>query len=640
MDRFQTELNKVPIDWDLQGGTFTFFGIPSALFWINPSIFKMLEPLANEIGYDLFKLSIAHSSSQGTEEDYHAMIEFFADNFPQGFLEWGKAVGVCGWGRFELPHFDFEQKEAIVIVHNTWELKIQDHLKGDGWGCPFIQGKIIGIFNKALDTNCWAYEDEIYIDGDNSYVKFKIKTSDKTILKELRQLRIQKGKDKEKDLLEQVKKRTIELEEAQTKLQEYSIELETKVEKRTEELSKTIQELDISYNDLKEAKEKSEVASKAKSKFLSHMSHEIRTPLNAIIGFTEVLKHDSPDQETISKNLDSILYSANHLNRIIKDILDISKIEQGKINTHNTHFDLSHLLKELENNTGKLCREKGIEFKINITKNTPTSLYTDESKLNQILLNICTNAYKFTEKGSIKIDVHSTKLLKEKHQFQFKITDTGRGIEKDKIDSIFKNFTQLNYNPQTGGTGLGLSITKQLVRHLNGNIEVDSKKGHGTIFLITLPIQSPKKEAPQLTEQHDFSDLTKSLLIIEDNELNQLLLKQLLKPINGTKDFVYTAEDALRKIHKNQYDLIISDIQLPGMNGLEMIKKLNLENPNFNTPIIVITADVSEDIKQSINRMENCDIITKPIQRNELNKILFEKIGNKKQHKPNTTKTT
>ena len=128
--------------------------------------------------------------------------------------------------------------------------------------------------------------------------------------------------------------------------------------------------MNISYNDLKIKKEKSEVASKAKSKFLSHMSHEIRTPLNAIIGFTEVLKYDNPDHETTEKNLDSILYSANHLNKIIKDILDISKIEQGKINIHKTHFDLQVLLNELDNNTGKLCREKGLKFNINIANNT------------------------------------------------------------------------------------------------------------------------------------------------------------------------------------------------------------------------------------------------------------------------------
>ena len=623
MKSFETELNRVPIKWDLEGGTFTFFGIPSALFWINPSLFKMLEPLAEEIGHDLFRLSIAHSSSHGTEEDYHAMIEFFANNFSEGFLEWGKAVGVCGWGRFELPEIDYDKKEATVIVHNTWELKIHEHLNGEGWGCPFIQGKIIGIFSKAFETNCWAYEEKVVVNGDKSYVKFKIKPSDKTINSELKRLRIQKTKAKERELLDKVKQRTLELEEAKTKLQDYSNTLENKVEERTTELKRTIHALDNSYNDLIKTKEKAEVASKAKSKFLSHMSHEIRTPLNAIIGFTEVIKHDNPEQETINKNLDSILYSANHLNRIIKDILDISRIEQGKINTHNTAFNLERLTTELHNNVHESCKKKEIYFHVNIHKNTPKNLYGDDSKINQILLNICNNAIKFTHSGGITIDITSNKLINKKHQFIIQITDTGIGIPKDKIKSIFKNFTQLHNDPQIGGTGLGLSITKQLVRHLNGNIEVDSTIGKGSTFLISLPIEEiATTHSNETIKSIELPKSEKRILVIEDNDLNTLLILQLLKPINGTKDTATTAEDGYQKIQDTNYDLIITDIQLPGMSGLEMIKKIKQENKNFKTPFIVITADVSEELQTEVKNIDNCDLITKPIQRDKLNILL------------------
>lgn len=583
----------------------------------------MLEPLADEIGYDLFRLSIAHSSSHGTEEDYHAMIEFFADNFSEGFLEWGKAVGVCGWGRFELPEIDYNKKEATVIVHNTWELKIHEHLNGEGWGCPFIQGKIIGIFSKAFETNCWAHEVKTVINGEKSYVKFKIKPSEKTINSELKRLRIQKTKTKERELLEKVKQRTIELEEAKSTLLEYSNTLETKVEERTSELKRTIDALDNSYKDLIKAKEKSEVASKAKSKFLSHMSHEIRTPLNAIIGFTEVIKYDNPDQETINKNLDSILYSANHLNRIIKDILDISRIEQGKINTHNSAFNLDRLTSELQNNVSESCIRKGIYFTINTKENTPKNLYGDDSKINQILLNICNNAIKFTHKGGITINIRSQKLIGKKHQIVFEITDTGTGIPKDKIKSIFKNFIQLHNDPQIGGTGLGLSITKQLVKHLNGNIEVDSTIGKGSTFLVTLPIEELSVNESNKTNQlASLPKENKQILVIEDNDLNTLLILQLLKPINGVKDTVTTAEEGYEKISNKEYDLIITDIQLPGMSGLDMIKKIKSENQNFKTPFIVVTADVSEELQEEVKKIENCNIITKPIQRDNLNILL------------------
>ncbi|MEN8178648.1 MAG: PAS domain-containing protein, partial [Pseudomonadota bacterium] len=206
----EIEINGVPIQWDINKGTFTFFGLSSALFWINPSLLTMLQPLAKEVGIDLFRLMVAHSSSQGTEEDYHAMVTVLSDSFEEGFLKWGEAVSSAGWGIFSMPHYDRETRRARVRVENTWEVLMQKDL-AEKWGCPFIQGKIIGIFNHAFDTTCWADEVSDSYGPDNFFVEFDIYESPRTIDDEIDRLRLGRLNESEKLLAAQVKLKTNEL---------------------------------------------------------------------------------------------------------------------------------------------------------------------------------------------------------------------------------------------------------------------------------------------------------------------------------------------------------------------------------------------------------------------------------------------
>ncbi len=196
-------LNNVPIEWQLEKGTFSFFGIDSTLFWNDPSLLRMLKPLADEIGYPLFRLLVAKSSSLGTHEDYHAMITMLSDNFKEGFLKWGNAVSAAGWGRFSISSLDYETNTATVILTNPWELRMQKTLveSGESWGCPFIQGKLIGIFSHAFNTPVWADESVKQIDG-NTHIEFSIYPHNKTIESELKDLRIQHDQ-KEKMLLQE-----------------------------------------------------------------------------------------------------------------------------------------------------------------------------------------------------------------------------------------------------------------------------------------------------------------------------------------------------------------------------------------------------------------------------------------------------
>jgi rsbT co-antagonist protein RsbR len=193
-NHFAIELEKVPIQWQLDQGNLSFFGLPAALFWLDPSLVRLLEPLIAEVGIPLARLLIAYYASLGTEEDYHAMVSTLGTNFEEGFLAWGRAVGTAGWGQFSLPVFDQTTQRATVIVHQPWELTMQQQSTLQ-WGCPFLQGKIIGIFSHALATPCWADEHIDTQDGTRPSVTFQIAPTTNTIEHTLHTLRLQRQQD-------------------------------------------------------------------------------------------------------------------------------------------------------------------------------------------------------------------------------------------------------------------------------------------------------------------------------------------------------------------------------------------------------------------------------------------------------------
>lgn len=211
-DSHEITLNQVPIRWDLDAGDLSFLGIPSVLFWANPSLYRMLRPLAEHIGAEMFALLVAHESSKGTDEDYHAMVTQLGATFAEGFLAWGNAVSAAGWGRFELPELDLDRREARVRIINPWELKMLRGT-GDDWGCPFLQGKLIGIFGHAFGTTCWADLERRVDDGERLAVEFRIYEDARTIGAELDRLRAAQLDARERRLREAVSAATRALED-------------------------------------------------------------------------------------------------------------------------------------------------------------------------------------------------------------------------------------------------------------------------------------------------------------------------------------------------------------------------------------------------------------------------------------------
>ena len=423
-------------------GMFTLMGLPSTAFWLNPSLNRMLTPLVAEIGPELFRLLVADSSSLGTEEDYQAMVTVFADNFPEGFLAWGRAVGSIGWGRFELPHFEPETRTARVVVHNTWELEMQRHNPADErWGCPFIQGKLIGLFSTVFGEPVWATEVHTSYDPASQHVVFAIAPSRRTIDAEL-----------------------IALRAAQQ-------------EKRARELRR--------LQNLAEERDEARRANEAKSAFLAAMSHELRTPLNAILGYTELAREtlrDAGDEEVVS-DLGRVVEASNHLLDLVSQVLELSRVEAGQLQLVRTSVALDPFLDRVE----RMVRPLGSRNRNTFVSDRPAelgSVVSDETRLFQVLVNVLGNAFKFTEDGTISLRVR-----RDTEAVTFTISDTGIGIPEDRLASIFESFTQADRSIQHrfGGTGLGLAIAHQLVTALGGSLRVDSTPGVGSVFTVQLP---------------------------------------------------------------------------------------------------------------------------------------------------------
>jgi hypothetical protein len=257
--KFEIELHNVPIVWDMENGNLSFFGIDSALFWTDPSLVYMLAPLAEEVGIELFRLIVAYSSSFGTKEDYHGMVTTLGDSFEEGFLAWGKAVSAAGWGTFKMPEYHPDKQQATVIVNNSWEIIMQRKLPSEKrWGAPFLQGKLIGIFNHAFGNGCWA-NDSCHYDSADARAEFKIFPSSKTIKNELKKLRYKRMMASEQALTAKVDQKTTELQKAKKEIELYSRTLEQQVAERTAELVKTNKQLQNEIEIRKEAEANKEM---------------------------------------------------------------------------------------------------------------------------------------------------------------------------------------------------------------------------------------------------------------------------------------------------------------------------------------------------------------------------------------------
>ena len=380
---------------------------------------------------------------------------------------------------------------------------------------------------------------------------------------------------------------------------------------------KIIEELNI-------ARDQADKANNAKSEFLSNMSHEIRTPLNAIVGFSQAL-----EEENLPDEVKDIIMASQSLLEIVNGILDISKIEANKLEIVNAEYDFNKVLEELVALTRARMGDKPLQFKTSFDPTIPTVLYGDHTRIKQIILNLLTNAVKYTKEGYINFKVDSV-IKEDVCRLIISVEDSGIGIKEENINKLFSKFERfdLEKNITIEGTGLGLAITKKLVDLMNGKIVVQSTYGEGSRFTVAIDQKIVKTPTITIKDQNEQKEVKafdvsgKRILVVDDNKLNLKVAARLLKEYNVEIETIDSGFECIEKIKAGQtYDLILMDDMMPKMTGTETIAKLK-QIEGYNIPTIALTANAISGMKEKYMKAGFDGYLSKPIDKLELNRII------------------
>jgi len=396
-----------------------------------------------------------------------------------------------------------------------------------------------------------------------------------------------------------------------------------------------ITKLKQAEEELVEAKERAESANRAKSIFLASMSHELRTPLNVVLGFSRLMKNDQSIPASQRENLDIIIKSGEHLLNLINNVLDISKIESGRVVLEESEADLCQLLNELQSVMGVRAAEKGLIFTLEQSPELPRHVAVDAGKLRQVLINLIGNATKYTEHGGLKLRAGVVSWESpQRARLRFEVEDTGPGISEEDRQRIFFPFVQLgNRAPTEAGTGLGLAISKQYVELMGGQIDVASEPGKGSVFHFEIPVVVlPTAEIPAELGRGRVIGLAEGhphfrLLIAEDQRENRLLLHKLFEPLGFDLREAVNGQEAVALFEEWHPDLIWMDIRMPVMDGLEAARRIKATEAGSRTKIVALTAHALEEEREPILAAGCDDVVRKPYREQELFEVMARHLG-------------
>lgn len=390
-------------------------------------------------------------------------------------------------------------------------------------------------------------------------------------------------------------------------------------------VTEDITERKVAEMEIIRAKEQAEEATIAKEQFLSTMSHELRTPMNSVIGISNILLDENPRPDQV-ENLNILKFSASNLLAIINDILDLSKIEAGRMELIEEDFDLHYVLINIKRTHALKAKEKGVEVKLSVDKNLPNILKGDPHRLNQVLNNLVGNAVKFTEKGYININVDAVTDQTEDVDLCIKIEDSGIGIPEDKLDTIFESFRQATKETSNkfGGTGLGLAITRKLIEMQGGEIRVESEPGKGSTFIIKLKFKKGDKlfrsQKEELHQEPESKLQGVRVLLVDDNLINQKVANKFLSKWDTRVKMASNGIEALKQVVEHEFDVILMDLQMPEMDGLEATRRIRKLSDPFKSklPVIALTAAAMNHEKDQAMGAGMNDYICKPFVPEEL----------------------
>ncbi len=398
------------------------------------------------------------------------------------------------------------------------------------------------------------------------------------------------------------------------------------LESMNKELTEEIEYVKRMEQELKQARDRAEEMSQAKGEFLANMSHEIRTPMNGVIGTLQLLA-DTRLETVQQEYVDTAHKSAYSLLTILNDILDLSKIEAGKLNIELIPLDLREIVSELITLHTMTAEEKCIQLYADIDDQLPKILIGDPTRIRQILANLVSNALKFTDKGHVKLRISVVSRDNADVDIRFEVEDTGVGIKEEIKDNLFNEFTQADGSTtrKYGGTGLGLAIVKQLVEMMHGQFGVDSVPDEGSTFWFRLPLEISSEQS--IAQPHDEElelkgKLSGHVLLVEDNPINQMIAQKMLEKIGLESTLAGDGQEALDRLEQGNYDVVLMDCQMPVMDGFEATRQIRKQDSLQQLPVIAMTANVMEGDREKCLEAGMNDYIGKPVVEANLKKTL------------------